>query len=100
MSCSICSHTLAGIDTGDPARRVYHCPRCGSIATHFADGRVDLTVPALVERVRTFYAETKPGDVYGLLRRHMHRLGIFEAVYLPGERPGESTKGVAHGTNR
>jgi hypothetical protein len=41
MACSICDHTLqnVGVPTGD-ARRVFWCPRCGTLKTEMPDSEL------------------------------------------------------------
>jgi hypothetical protein len=84
MSCPTCSHTLSGIDTSDPARRVYWCPRCGTLSIQYAGIQPDVAVPTLRDRVRTFAETWQNTD---RVVSSLHHLGIFEAIYLPDERP-------------
>ena len=79
MSCPTCDHTMHGIGYG-----MFHCPRCGTLTGAHADGSV--TVPALVERVRTFY-DLHYEELRMDQRAAWHRIGIGEASDAPDDRP-------------
>ena len=73
MPCPTCSHTMQRA-----APDLWWCERCGTIKD-----RSGAAAPKLVLLVRE-YAELKEWDCPG-----WHRLGIWEAVYLPEDRPQE-----------
>lgn len=93
MSCPICSHTMEGLDT--PGRRLFWCPRCGTLRELTgADPNESvapfsrMSVPSLVGRVRQF--REMIGNGRGLAASDAelwHRLGITEAILRPEERP-------------
>lgn len=81
MPCPTCDGTLAKL-FAEEGRSWSHCSRCGTV-TVCLDGtdHRDVYAPALVERCRKFGATL--GPAWGAL---WHRLGIAEAVNVPGER--------------
>lgn len=88
MACPTCGHTMQnlGVDSGPgPTRRVFWCPRCGTLREELSDGTGAQTsdeAPKLVGRCREF-GETLGPAWFGLWRR----LGILEAIHTPGDRP-------------
>lgn len=86
MACVTCSHTLQMVFL-DANRKIYHCPRCGTLCETMRDGvlgRTEDTVPSLVERCRKF-AAMFPGTC-NVYMDQWHRLGIAEAINLPESR--------------
>ena len=56
MPCAVCDHTLQNV--GAEGRRVYWCPRCGSLKIETGDFG-DTQAPALVGRVRSVAGNAK-----------------------------------------
>lgn len=50
MPCETCNHTVQNI--GAEGRRIFWCPRCGSLLTENGDHR-ETSMPMLVTRVRS-----------------------------------------------
>lgn len=101
MACPTCDHTMDNVCREDTpvasgqlvvTRRVYYCPRCGTMTIlHDATGRVDTYVPKIVERCRKFEKEVvvgmfRPGEAP---RDDWTQIGIAESINPPGKRPGE-----------
>jgi len=87
MACQTCNHTLQLVFM-DAHRKVHHCPRCGTMRSELL-GHVDDTVPALVERCRTFgglLAVHLPHDP-DCVALQWHRLGIAESIAPSEQRP-------------
>lgn len=81
MPCPNCDHTMSklGVTEGTAPRPVWWCPRCGT--SRFGDAGGSMT-PMLVDRTRRFT------DTLGMMWTALaHRLGIFESIYTPAERP-------------
>lgn len=64
MACESCGHTVQNIGGGDESRRVFWCPRCGSLKTITgaagAQPFVKSEAPKLVERARRLLHENSP----------------------------------------
>lgn len=86
MACKTCDSTVQGL--GVAGERMWWCARCGSLLREEEAGTVTTSVPALVERVKEL-RDTMVEKVgfHEWDRMTWHRLGLFEAIYLPGERP-------------
>lgn len=91
MACPTCDHTMhnLGIDGKGPVgmtRRVFWCPRCGTLREEVSDSGAAAThdeSPKLVGRCREFEEQVPHGaGVIPLWRR----LGIAEAIYPPEAR--------------
>ena len=84
MSCPNCDHTMHRLGCQiTECLGSFWCPRCGTLNT---EGTV--SVPALVDRVRRYRDLENEGR--GLLPFSLqlwHRLGIWEAIALPANRP-------------
>jgi hypothetical protein len=61
VPCHTCRHTLSNLGLDEAGRRVFWCPRCGSLKTdlktesaapHGGDNYTESESPKLVERVR------------------------------------------------
>lgn len=91
MACPTCGHTLQnlGLDpapggTERPTRRVFWCPRCGTLREEISDGTGAQTndeAPKLVAHCREF-EERVPNGVIPLWKR----TGIAESIYPPSLR--------------
>lgn len=89
MSCPTCAHTMNDLGLSappltarEPVRRVYWCPRCGTLREELSDAAGHQTndeAPKLVERCREL-GETLAPPWAALWRR----LGIAEAIDTPG----------------
>lgn len=79
MACDTCDHTMKYIY--DDA---FWCPRCGSIRI---DGVPEVERPMLVNRARVLLECNAATDG---LRNTARRIGVFESIYTPEERPAES----------
>jgi hypothetical protein len=74
-----------GVDSGPgPTRRVFWCPRCGTLREEVTtpDGhQTNDTAPSLVNRCRDYEADLGPRQI-----ERWVRLGIPEAIDVPAER--------------
>lgn len=86
MACSNCDHTMQKLDV--PDRRLFWCPRCGTVKNEGTLGD-DFWTPALVVRCREFeeaLANPATGAVGANLRLLWHTEGIDESINPPGQR--------------
>lgn len=88
MSCPTCDHTMTALGCRTSDSPFYICPRCGTAKT--CDGIV--CVPALVDFCRRFPAELwGKSTLHGInpidVAAEWDKLGIRDAINLPGERP-------------
>lgn len=91
MSCPICGHTMQNLGVGDdPApmsRRVFWCPRCGTLREEVGDAtgcQTNDEAPKLVRRCREFEELVPHGA--GVIPL-WQRTGIAESIYPPSARP-------------
>lgn len=87
MACPTCDATMNQIFQGNGIN-TFWCPRCGSFIINPGSGEWVVYQPALIERIRGLKDEM--AERVGFQewdRQTWHRLGIFEAIYLPEERP-------------
>ena len=85
MACPTCSCTMQNL--GVPEARFFWCPRCGTVSRLDPEGRRDDSRPALVERVRDLRETMREKVGFSAWDvATWHRLGITEAIHLPGER--------------
>jgi hypothetical protein len=90
MACPTCGHTLQnlGLSAGPVGmtRRVFWCPRCGTLREELSDAGACQTndeAPRLVARCREFEERVPNGARVMPL---WVQVGIAEAIYPPGER--------------
>lgn len=92
MSCPTCDCTMQSLQSPAGVRHFW-CERCGTLKTMnmtLVNGKpvegVDSdSRPALVSRVRKLVQQPMMATMTH--QTEMHRLGIFEAIALPEERP-------------
>lgn len=86
MACPTCDHTMQVVFE-DVIRTIAHCPRCGTMRSLLA-GHTDNSVPSLVGRVRALKQLMTERARFGALdQQAWNRLGLFEAIYRPEDRP-------------
>jgi hypothetical protein len=90
MACPTCGHALQnlGLSAGPVGmtRRVFWCPRCGTLREELSDAGACQTndeAPRLVARCREFEERVPNGARVMPL---WVQVGIAEAIYPPGER--------------
>ena len=86
--CPTCDHTMHNV--GSPDRRIYWCPRCGTLKEECSFGTLnaheDVDVPKLAERVKKADADGVPGKFFG---KPVYRvkaadwLAVQESVGIP-----------------
>ena len=91
MPCPTCSHTMQNLGLDSAGRRVFWCPRCGTLREEVSDNSSGIPAaqtndeaPKLVPRCREF-EETVPNGA-GVIPL-WQRLGIAESIYPATERP-------------
>ncbi len=84
MPCDNCGHTLQNINVASENRRIFYCPRCGTLVTE-TDSRREIDTPKLVERCRKF-EETLATDLCPGYLKLWHTRGIREAINKPETR--------------
>jgi hypothetical protein len=90
MPCTICNHTVQNIGIeGRGQRRIFWCPRCGSLKTERGDSS-DTRPPELVERVRAVAGTAREcisGEEPSFAIGRRHWLTLCESIAV-GEHIG------------
>lgn len=91
MPCPTCGHTMQNLGLSEEpvetVRRVYWCPRCGTLREEINDAAACQTndeAPKLVARCREFEDQMPPS-----LFPRWKQTGVAESLYPPGERAYE-----------
>lgn len=89
MACPTCDHTLQLL-FHDRERKIYHCPRCGTIRSELF-GHIDDTVPKVIGYLRSFHRMIDNTGAGRALRELAKIEGITESILKPEDRPPDST---------
>lgn len=84
MACSVCNHTMSNL--GSPERRIFWCPRCGTLREYTGDfQRVEMpmNLDKILQAARLLLAKKRVDEVAGIIRVDAH----FEVRHADEESP-------------